>query len=122
MDPYLITITVRKRVEADPSAVIRACVAAKNLQATLWVLGTSGRRYALNGNEVDRFTIQQYTKAAQQGMLYVSDAQPERWGFCANFDQETGAPVLMEKYEAAFARRSKSGEAPEAAVQGTLEA
>lgn len=123
MYPHLITITVRDRVEPDPNAVVRACVAAKNMQATLWVLGTTGKRYALNGADVDRFTNEQYMKAAQQRMLYVSDERPERWGFCADFDVDTGAPVLMEKYDDVFARRSKQGPGPKAVegTQGTID-
>jgi hypothetical protein len=106
-------------VEADPNAVVRACVAAKNLQATLWILGTSGKRYALHGPDVDRYTNEQYMTAAKQGMLYVSDG--DIWGFCADFDRDTGAPVLMEKYQDVFARRSKAGpQAGKAAEQTSI--
>jgi hypothetical protein len=113
MYPYLITINKRRRVEPDPNDVVRATVAAQNMQATLWILGTSGKRYAVNGENVAKYTNEQYMTAAQQGMLYVSDG--EVWGFCADFDRDTGAPVLMEKFDDVFARRSKKG--PQAAEQ-----
>lgn len=111
MDPYLITITIRQRVEAEPNAVVRACIEARNLKATLWLLGTTGSRRALQGEQVARFNPEQYMQAAKAGLLYLT--QEERWGFCAGFDAKTGAPSLMERYEDAFARRSYAGSKPD---------
>lgn len=110
MDPYLITMTVSERVEADPNAVTRACVDAQNMKATLWLLGTTGSRRQLQGEQVTRFLPDQYMAAAKAGLLYVQRTDP-RWAFCAGFDMQTGAPSLMEKYDDAFARRSYAGTA-----------
>jgi hypothetical protein len=115
MEKYLITLTIRTRVDPDPNHVVKALELARNHKATLWLLGTKGSRRTLRGEQVVHFTPQQYTDAARHGLLYIEldgEAYPDRapvWAFAPGVDADTGLPVLMETYDHAFAMRSHAG-------------
>lgn len=111
MEKHLITITVRERVEPDPNAVVRATTNAQQMKWKLWLLGGKGSRRCLQGQQVIKYTNDQYMQAARAGLLY-SEREPEvseLWAFSPHLDGHTGLPQLMEPYDFAFAKRSPEG-------------
>ena len=124
MEQTLITLTIRTRVEPDPNKVLKVVLAAKDHKGRLWVLGQSGSRRALQGSQVDAFgTSERYMKAAQYGLLYY-EALPEQsevWAFAPGVDPGTKLPVLLERYDVAFAKRSHEGAAAQEEKQAEME-
>lgn len=111
MEKYLITTTIRERVDADPNAVVRATTNAQSMKWKLWLLGGKGSRRCLQGDQVLKYTNDQYAQAARGGFLYIErEAEiSEQWAFSPHLDGHTGLPQLMELYDHVFAKRSPEG-------------
>lgn len=124
MEQLLISLTIRTRVEPDPNAVVRALERATNLRGKLWVLGAKGSRRTLQGQQVNAFgEPERYMQYAKAGLLYYEPEHEhaEQWAFSPGTDAGTQLPLLLERYDVAFAKRSYVGEAKEQApAQATL--
>ncbi len=114
MEKYLISLTIRVRVEPDPNEVVRATTNAQAMKWRLLLLGTKGSYRMLQGEQVTAFSNANYMEAAKAGLLYV-ELEPEisqRRAFSPEIDKATGMPLLLERYEDAFARRQQDGAVP----------
>ncbi len=115
MEKHLIILTVCTRVEPDVNVVTKALELTRNLKARLWLLDSQGGRRALQGDQVLHLNPGDYTVAAQNGLLYIeldATAYPSRgpkWAFAPALDEGSGLPLMMERYEEAFVKRSYAG-------------
>lgn len=116
MEKHLIILTVCTRVEPDVNVVTKALELTRNHKARLWLLDAKGGRRALQGDHVLQMNPGDYTTAARNGLLYIeldATAFPSRgpkWAFSPGLDEGTGLPVVMERYEEAFVKRSYAGD------------
>lgn len=118
MEKHLIHLTTCTRIEGEPNAVTRALVSATEMKTCLWLLGRKGSKRRLQGAQVAALgTPQQYTKAAEEGLLYEEGS--EGWAFAPELDESTRLPLLMERYDEAFAKRSYAGKGEE--TQATMD-
>lgn len=114
MDPYLITLTIRHRVEATPEAVLKATTGAAEQKHKLLVLGTKGGRHLFYGADVNKHTPEEWMKVAKLGLLYVEHfAEKDLHVFAADVDMQTGALSLPELVKDVMARRSYAGKVEE---------
>lgn len=102
MDPYLISLRIRRRVAAETNAIVRLQVQLRDKLATAIVLGRKGSMHEVFTE--DRFSHDQLMAAAKEGLLYAEEQQAV-WAFAAGLDTDTGLPVLMEPCKEAFRRR-----------------
>ena len=110
MEEYLIAMNIRKRVSADPNDVVRAVRDASETKARLYMLGTKGSLRCVTGDKVQQLaTSQQYQVVAEKGLLYVEYDTDAELAFSPALDAETKLPVIMERYDVAFAKRMPEG-------------
>lgn len=110
MDPYLITLRVRARVEADNASVLKATTGAFENKHKLLVVGTRGSLNIYYGEDVNKYKPEDWMKVAALGLLYVEHFEDKDLHvFAAEVDMETGALSLPELMRTKMARRSLSG-------------
>lgn len=114
MDPYLITLTIRPRVEATPEAVLKATTGAFEQKHKLLVLGLKGGVHLYYGADVNKHTPEEWLKVAKMGLVYVEHfSEQDLHVFAADVDRQSGALSLPELMKDAMARRSYSGKPEE---------
>lgn len=122
MDPYLITLTIRPRVEATTEAVMKATTGAFEQKHKLLVLGTKGGKHLFYGADVNTRKPEEWLKVAKMGLLYIEHfAEKDLDVFAADVEMETGHLVLPELFRHRMARRTQAGTIePPKEVQATM--
>lgn len=110
MEKHLITLLIMTQVQPDQNAVIRLAERVHKGESRAVLVGRKGSWHEVNVAFLVKVPNEQLMAAAREGLIYEQTSVQH--AFSPDLDASTGLPVLMERYDHAFAKRQLSGKVP----------